>query len=102
MSDFASRKKAAKIVMYLTWGYHDGNEGNCPSSDNAKCVTYYIKGVDLPCRRKTPPIAKPGAQLLPNLWQSRAQFYTTTFEPLPPPTPRPCMYPRACVRALVQ
>jgi hypothetical protein len=44
VSDFASRKKAAKIVMYLTWGYHDGNEGACPSSDNAKCVLGQVQG----------------------------------------------------------
>lgn len=37
VNDFAGRKKAAKIVMYLTWGYHDGNTAPCPTSDNAKC-----------------------------------------------------------------
>eukprot|EP01060_Flectonema_neradi_P015153 TRINITY_DN21838_c0_g1_i1.p1 TRINITY_DN21838_c0_g1~~TRINITY_DN21838_c0_g1_i1.p1 ORF type:complete len:318 (+),score=52.54 TRINITY_DN21838_c0_g1_i1:331-1284(+) len=34
---FIENRKKAEIVMYLTWGYHDGNTGPCPSSDTAKC-----------------------------------------------------------------
>eukprot|EP01059_Diplonema_ambulator_P010930 TRINITY_DN20946_c0_g1_i1.p1 TRINITY_DN20946_c0_g1~~TRINITY_DN20946_c0_g1_i1.p1 ORF type:complete len:330 (+),score=69.18 TRINITY_DN20946_c0_g1_i1:39-992(+) len=34
---FAQQKKDAKIVMYLTWGYYDGNTAACPSSDTAVC-----------------------------------------------------------------
>ena len=34
---FAKSKKAAKIVMYLTWGYHDGTIGSCPTSGSSKC-----------------------------------------------------------------
>lgn len=37
VKDFVGRKKDAKIVMYLTWAYHDGIDGQCPSSDNAVC-----------------------------------------------------------------
>ena len=31
VQSFVSRKKRAKIVMYLTWGYHDGNTEPCPT-----------------------------------------------------------------------
>lgn len=38
IKDFVSRKKKAKVVMYMTWGYHDGlTSSSCPSSDNGKC-----------------------------------------------------------------
>ena len=37
IKNFVTFKKQAKIVMYLTWGYHDGNTAACPSSDNEKC-----------------------------------------------------------------
>jgi len=31
-------KRAAELVLYLTWGYHDGNErAACPSSDLPSC-----------------------------------------------------------------
>lgn len=36
VASFAAKKKRAKIVMYLTWGYRDGNEGQCPSG-SGKC-----------------------------------------------------------------
>eukprot|EP00039_Didymoeca_costata_P002260 m.58761 g.58761 ORF g.58761 m.58761 type:complete len:346 (+) comp11197_c0_seq2:106-1143(+) len=31
---------STKIVMYLTWGYHDGNTAPCPTSDNQKCFPF--------------------------------------------------------------
>lgn len=37
VKDFVKRKKSAKIVMYLTWGYHDGLTSACPSSDTKEC-----------------------------------------------------------------
>eukprot|EP00040_Diaphanoeca_grandis_P037518 m.244642 g.244642 ORF g.244642 m.244642 type:complete len:336 (-) comp33833_c2_seq1:64-1071(-) len=36
VKSFAQKKKAAKVVMYLTWGYHDGVP-DCPTSATAKC-----------------------------------------------------------------
>jgi len=29
IADFISQKKTAKVVMYVTWGYHDGNPSLC-------------------------------------------------------------------------
>lgn len=37
VKDFVGRKKDAKIVMYITWAYHDGIGDTCPSSDNRAC-----------------------------------------------------------------
>ena len=37
VSEFAQARGQAKIVMYLTWGYHDGNTAHCPSADNPPC-----------------------------------------------------------------
>ena len=37
VAEIAAQKRNAKVVMYLTWGYHDGNTEPCPSSDNTKC-----------------------------------------------------------------
>ena len=37
VQSFAAKKKSAKVVMYLTWGYHDGNTAPCPTSGPAKC-----------------------------------------------------------------
>jgi hypothetical protein len=38
---FVAKKKKAKVVMYLTWGYHSGNEpGSCPSSGPVKCFPH--------------------------------------------------------------
>eukprot|EP00755_Sulcionema_specki_P033645 Sspe_Gene.101216::Locus_75813_Transcript_1_1_Confidence_1.000_Length_1081::g.101216::m.101216 len=34
---FVQNKKRGKVVMYLTWGYHNGNTASCPSSDNTEC-----------------------------------------------------------------
>jgi len=35
---FSRVKRAAELVLYLTWGYHDGNErAACPSSDLPSC-----------------------------------------------------------------
>jgi len=35
--DFISRKGRAKVVLYLTWGYHSGLDSVCPHSDNGDC-----------------------------------------------------------------
>lgn len=37
IKDFVGRKKDAKVVMYLTWAYHDGIGSQCPSSDTGDC-----------------------------------------------------------------
>ena len=37
IKSFLPYKKHAKIVMYLTWGYHDGNTAACPSSVTPSC-----------------------------------------------------------------
>jgi len=37
VTSFVGLRKQAKVVMYMTWGYHDGNTAACPSSDNTKC-----------------------------------------------------------------
>ena len=34
---FAAHKRKAKIVSYLTWGYHDGEPDPCPTSGPAAC-----------------------------------------------------------------
>lgn len=40
VADFAAAKKSAQLVLYLTWGYHDGNAHEaCPSSDNKDCFS---------------------------------------------------------------
>jgi hypothetical protein len=36
VQSFVAKKKQAKIVMYLTWGYHDGSTSACPTGDG-KC-----------------------------------------------------------------
>jgi hypothetical protein len=36
VQSFVARKKQAKIVMYLTWGYRDGNAAPCPTG-SGKC-----------------------------------------------------------------
>jgi hypothetical protein len=35
--DFISRKGRAKVVLYMTWGYHSGLDSICPSSDTDHC-----------------------------------------------------------------
>lgn len=53
VKDFTSHKKQAKVVMYMTWGYHDGlTSSSCPSSDAWFC---FPKGslarmTDPPCK----------------------------------------------------
>ena len=37
VAEFIAEKQDATIVMYLTWGYHDGNTAPCPSSDTPDC-----------------------------------------------------------------
>merc|ERR1719356_1194388 len=37
VQDFVAKKKDAKIVMYLTWGYHDGIPESCPPSEKQEC-----------------------------------------------------------------
>lgn len=38
VASFRAKKKSAKIVAYLTWGYRDGNDGtDCPSSGSEYC-----------------------------------------------------------------
>ncbi|CAK0875346.1 unnamed protein product [Prorocentrum cordatum] len=34
---FISRRGRAKIVLYMTWGYHSGLDSACPSSDVGNC-----------------------------------------------------------------
>ena len=37
LKTFSQQKKNAEIVMYLTWGYHDGNTAACPETDSGNC-----------------------------------------------------------------
>ena len=37
IGEFVAAKQKAKIVLYMTWGYHDGTPGACPSSDTSSC-----------------------------------------------------------------
>jgi hypothetical protein len=37
VASFVAKKKQAKVVMYLTWGYRSGNIEPCPSSGPSKC-----------------------------------------------------------------
>ena len=37
VSEFVAAKKEAKLVLYMTWGYHEGTPGACPTSDTGSC-----------------------------------------------------------------
>jgi hypothetical protein len=37
VKDFASKRKQAKLVLYLTWGYHSGLADSCPTGSNMEC-----------------------------------------------------------------
>jgi hypothetical protein len=37
VKDFVSKKRQAKIVLYMTWGYHSGLANSCPDGDGEQC-----------------------------------------------------------------
>jgi hypothetical protein len=82
VQSFVAKKKKAKIVMYLTWGYHSGNvpppcpsgSGKCfPLGTNAELTSppcnqsgsYQAKVDSFPCmvRPELPLVASPGSHL---------------------------------------